>query len=221
MQDSDKKNQEILSLYNCDVEMLTRDRPLRTPEMHPSNDFYGNAFILKRYVGLPDTYSTKLAIAHAPAAPGTYWDVDLNAALPGYCVASEASRQAAKSARPDKEVFAIGPLIAYARPVWDPVQAAELKKRLGKSLLSFLPHSTHHVKCGYDLDRCLDVLEQNSQEFDSVTVSIYWKDYDEALMSRLSARGFYCVTAGHIYDKLFLDRLLSYMLLSDAVLCFG
>ena len=208
-------------MYDCDLKKLARDRPLETPELHTSNDFYGDAFILKRYAGLPETYSTKLAIAHAPQPPGNDWHLDLDAALPGYCVASEPARQAAKLARPGKEVFAVGPLIAYARPIWGPAQAAALKSRLGKSLLCFLPHSTHHIKVGYDLDSCLDALEQHGKAFNSVTVAIYWKDYDDELALRLSARGFHCVTAGHIYDKFFLDRLLSYLLLSDAVLCFG
>jgi len=175
----------------------------------------------KSFVGLPETYSTKLAIAHAPQPSGNCWNVDLYAALPGYCVASEAARQAAKSARPDKKVFAVGPLIAYAQPIWDPAQAADLKSRLGKSLLCFLPHSTHHIKVGYDLEKCLNAIEQNGKNFDSVTVSIYWKDYNDKLASQLHSRGLHCVTAGHIFDKFFLDRLLSYLLVSDAVLCFG
>ena len=208
-------------MYGCDLKKLTQDRALHTPELHSSNDFYGHAFILKRYAGLPTTYSTKLAIAHGPQRPGGWWEHDLNAALPGYCVSSELARQAAKSARPDKEVFAMGPLIAYASPIWEPQQAAALKSRLGKSLLCFLSHSTHHIRVDYDLDVCLDVIAENGKEFDSVTVSIYWKDYNADLESRLSSRGFHCVTAGHMYDKFFLDRLLSYLLLSDAVLCFG
>ena len=45
---------------------LCCDRELSTSEIHESNDFYGQASVLKRYVGYPTSYALKAVLEHAP-----------------------------------------------------------------------------------------------------------------------------------------------------------
>ena len=63
-------------------EKLCVDRELKTPEIHTSNDFYGQASVLKRYAGLPSWYPLKAVLEHAPVVQDDMWKHDRNALLP-------------------------------------------------------------------------------------------------------------------------------------------
>jgi hypothetical protein len=210
-------------MYNfADLLALTQDRPLRTPEIHASNDFYGNASLLKHYAGFDHNYPLKLVVEHAPYVPGYQgWTVDLNAKLPIYCVSSDAGRQIRQKQIANKYVCAIGPLISYANLLHNPAELAEIKDKFGKNLLVFPMHSTHHVQANYNDKLLLNEIMNISKDFNSITICSYWKDFNKERFDMFKSVGFYCTSAGHIYDNLFLNRLLTYFLLSDAVLCFG
>ena len=61
---------------------LCQDRELVTSEIHESNDFYGQASVLKRYAGLPLRYSLKAVLEHAPVVQDNMWQHDRGARLP-------------------------------------------------------------------------------------------------------------------------------------------
>jgi hypothetical protein len=205
----------------ADLLALTQDRPLRTPEIHTPNDFYGHASLLKHYAGLPQNYPLKLIVEHGPHIPGDRaWTVDLNANLPIYCVSSDAARQSRQKQIQNKYVCAIGPLIAYANLISFPEELTEIKDKLGKNLLIFPSHSTHHIEAIYNEQLMLKDILDISKDFNSVTICSYWKDFNKERFDMFKSVDFYCTSAGHIYDNTFLNRLLTYLLLSDAVLCF-
>lgn len=187
---------------------LAKDRDLLTPELFTPNDFYGHAAVLKQYCGLNRDVSLKASIEHALFFNDYAWEVELQCDLPAILVTSSL-RFAPLRKRTKKAIFAIGPLILYAPHALSSETLDAERKRLGKSLLVMPSHSTHHITAQYDINGYRRYLERAGREFDSVRVCLYWKD---VLLGRdvpYREAGFECVTAGHMFDPLFLPRLRS------------
>lgn len=181
---------------------LCRDRPLVTPELHASNDFYGHATLLKRYAGLPATRSLSVAIEHAITFNEYLWEVDLGTQMAGFlCGSPETART--YEARTGHLVPAtpIGPLALYARR--SPVTQGP------RTLAVFPTHSSHRVRTEFDIDAFVGMIDEVRGEFERVLVCVYWKDVLHGLHRTFEARGLACVSAGHMFDPEFLPRLLA------------
>ncbi len=185
---------------------LSKDRKLDTPEIHKPNDFYGHAALLKKYTGLPSNYQLKAAIEHGPFPPTWAWDMDINSLLPAMLIYGPLRYQILKE-KTNKALFSIGPTILYASHYMDAHTLSMEKKRIGKMLLVFPNHSTHHVDAYYDIHKYCRRIEQVGKEFDTVMICIYWKDVLRGVAETYIEHGFECVTAGHMYDPRFLSRL--------------
>ena len=190
------------------VTHLARDRELKTFEIHQSNDFYGHAKILKKFVGLQNGYQLKTAIEHGVYLKPDGWDIDWKAPLPSILTFSTFRRQHLERLT-DKRFFAIGPYIHYAKPYLNKREAEEENRRIGKNLLVFPAHSTHWVNVEYNIHKYCQQLETIGKNFDSIRICLYWKDILNGTDKIYSQHGFECVTAGHIYDNQFLPRLRS------------
>ncbi len=162
-------------MYETDLLELTRDRALQTPEIHSQNDFYGNAAILKRYAGLPTGYALKVVTEHAPQYPGMQWHVDLEARVPGFITSSTKSLSYIYK-NSGKLGYAVGPYIAYAQNILPAKERTAWKKKLGKNLLVYLPHSSHHTGIYFDEADILKKIKKHSKSFDSISICIYWND---------------------------------------------
>jgi predicted SAM-dependent methyltransferase len=193
----------IQKLYEC-----SKDRPLVTPELHPSNDFYGHATILKKYAQIQREYQIKAVIEHGPFLPDWVWDVDIKFPLPAMLVYG-AYRYPILREKTNKALFSIGPIIRYASHFLDKHTLGMEKQRIGKTLLVFPDHSTHWVETRYDIHEYCRMLEDIGKEFNTVMVCIYWEDVLRGIAEKYMEHGFECVTAGHMYDPLFLSRLKS------------
>lgn len=189
---------------------LSQDRKLETGELYSPNDYYGHAAILKQYAQISPDYRIKAAIEHSPFRPDFVWKSDINAPLPAL-FAFGPYRFAALKRHTRKAIFAIGPFIHYAPHYLNESGLSREKKRLGKNLLAFPAHSTHRVNADYNIGAYCSYLERIGREFDSVRVCLYWKDILRGLDEHYRASGFECITAGHIYDPLFLSRLKSFI----------
>jgi predicted SAM-dependent methyltransferase len=200
-----------------ELKQLAADRELKTSEIHGPNDYYGNASVLKRFVGFSQNYATRCVIEHGPFYPTIRWSEDINAPLPVFLRSNRAACQILK-AKTKKLVFAIGPVIAYADSHLDTAALAAEKKRLGKNLLIFPPHSTHHIKVRYDNAWLIEHASSMGKAYDSITVCLYWKDIHTEAVYR--AAGFECVTCGHIFDPFFLNRQKSFLTLADSVISY-
>ena len=187
---------------------LAKERPLSTCEIHSDNDFYGNATILKKYIDLPSDYSVKAAIEHGLYLKRNGRDADLNAPLPALFTQSSFRYPFLKNHTP-KKIFAIGPMLNYAGHNLDSKILAFEKKRLGHNLLAFPAKSTHWIDVNYDIHKYCCALEDFGKEFDSIRICLYWKDILRGFAEKYIQHGFECVTAGHMYDPLFLSRLKS------------
>ena len=187
---------------------LAKDRDLLTPELFSPNDFYGHAALLKQYCGLPREDSLKASIEHALFFNDYAWEVEMESELPAMLVTSPL-RFAPLQKRTKKAIFAIGPMILYAPNALSCEVLDNERKRLGKSLLVMPSHSTHHITAQYDIGSYCRYLEQAAKEFDTVRVCLYWKDVLLGRDKTYREAGFECVTAGHMFDPLFLPRLRS------------
>lgn len=199
----------------------SKDRELVTPEFHKPNDFYGHAALLKKYAEMPSGYQIKAVIEHGPHVPEYAWDVDIKSPLPAMLV-SGASRYPVLKEKCNKALLSIGPIIRYAPHFLDKQTLYMEKKRMGRTLLVFPPHSTHWVNALYDIHEYCRRIESIGKEFNTVMVCIYWKDVLRGTSEKYMEHGFECVTAGHMYDSLFLPRLKSIIELATVSLsCSG
>lgn len=210
----------MLSTYADDIHELARDRELVSAELHQPSDFYGHASCIKRFVGMDVNASLHAVVVHGPMMPSLHWHVDLDAPLPVLLTSSHGACQGLRE-RTGKLVFSIGPVLAYASPHLSEVALAGEKGTLGRNLLVFPSHSTHHVAAMYDAKAMCAQIEQVAKDYDSVTVCLYWKDIQTGVDEVFRSAGFHCRTAGHIYDHYFLDRLKTLLTLSDAVMCYS
>ena len=201
---------------------LAKDRPLRSVDRHEVNDFYGHAHWLKRYAGRPLQTPSRLIVEHGAFAWDWTWDVDTKATEPVMLIFSDIRYQTILS-QSDKIPFAIGPLIHYTPQALDDAQFQSEKKALGKNLLAFPPHSTHHIRVDLNIHDFCEALNEYQDQYDTIRICLYWKDVLNGSAELFEKAGFECVTAGHIYDPLFLPRLKSILSLSDVTTssCFG
>jgi hypothetical protein len=77
--------------------------------------------------------------------------------------------------------------------------------------LAFPYHSSHHVAAVFDQERYAERLLQLPEEFQPVTVCVYWKDIMEGHHLAYANRGLRVVTAGHIADQDFTTRFYNHL----------
>lgn len=190
---------------------LARDRRLVTTELHASNDFYGHATILKRYAGLPARRPLKAVVEHGPFVDDLVWDADLASAFPVVLCSSERrARHIERRSRGSKRAIPIGPFTAYVeRPAEDAAPSGKL--------LAFPAHSTHRIRAVYEVERFARLLADESSQWDSVAVCVYWRDVLDGVHRTFEKYGFETVTAGHMFDPQFLPRLVSLLREASAV----
>ncbi len=81
------------------------------------------------------------------------------------------------------------------------------KPRVGKNLLVFPAHSIHYNITHFNIDKHCDKIKELGKGFDSIRICLYWKDMLRGFDKAYSKHGFECITAGHIFDPMFLPRL--------------
>lgn len=189
-----------------DLETLCKDRELKTNELHTPNDYYGQATILKNYVGLPDYYPLKVILQHGLTFSDFLWDVDCSARLPVFFSPS-AYRAELYRKQTAKPSIPIGFGFLYAIENFLAQYESHLKNFHRQGTIVFPSHSTHHITTKFNFSDYSQKLENIPDKLKPVVVCIYWKDYLLGHHLEYINRGFKVVTAGHIYDPLFLLRL--------------
>jgi len=185
-----------------DIEALARERPLASSELHPSNDFYGHAGLLKRYAGLGQSTKLKVSIEHGINFVDHLWDVDTLAGMPVFLCAGRERARLVQASLPDWcRAVAIGPLMRYT-PSGDGGHPSG-----ARTLVAFPGHSTHHLETDYDAAAFADRLVAEQGTYDQIAVCLYWRDIQRGVQRAYQDRGIECVTAGHMYDPRFMIRL--------------
>lgn len=114
-----------------------------------------------------------------------------------------------------KKVETIGPYIIHATDYLEKDEYNKLKKELGKVLLVFPSHSIPGVVSEFAIKDLVDEINNKRDDFDTVLISMYWKDVQNGKHIPYEEAGFKIVTAGHINDENFLSRLKLVIKLSD------
>ncbi|HIK33958.1 MAG TPA: hypothetical protein IGS17_12215 [Oscillatoriales cyanobacterium M59_W2019_021] len=189
------------------IEKLCAERTLETSEIFVANAWYGMSRILKEYVGIPQEQSLKVVIPHGICLSPTHvWEEEVRSPLPAiYCYPAYREAIYLKSSQDYKNSQAT---LLSASPF---VYLTELLKNCPqptrKGTLFFPPHSTGLVTVKMDLETLAEQLAQLDEEYQPVTVCVYWKDFNLGLHQPFQKKGFPIVSAGHIYDSDFLFRL--------------
>lgn len=186
-----------------DLSRLCADRPLDTHEIFEPNAFYGVDSVLKLYAGLPQTYALKAVVIHGVHLTDSWvWRAEAQAPVPVvFCYPPY--RQRAYASCTTKEI------ILSASPFVYVAEMLKTQPRPERRGTIFFPmHSTHWNTAHADYEQLADELAQLDDEYQPVTVCMYWRDVNLGRHLPFQKRGLSIVSAGHIYDGYaFLFRL--------------
>lgn len=213
------QKRKYTSIFN--YKRLAQDMELVTTE-YPYNAYYGLDKIVKKIEGLSKFQRLEAGIEHGL----TLQSEDVSQVLLDqnriYVFGSERSDHIQKL-HPDKEIVTHNNFISYVKGKYSPLRISLMKKKMGKTLLCFPTHSTHHIADVFDQDSLITEIDRIKEEhgFKTVLVCLYWKDILQGRDEPYIAAGYKIVTAGHLYDSFFLNRLKSIVQLSDMVITNG
>ncbi|MDP6447755.1 MAG: hypothetical protein QGG36_32395 [Pirellulaceae bacterium] len=186
-----------------DLSRLCADRSLQTAEMHATNDFYGQASLLKRYARLPAWYSLKGVVEHGVNLDDQMWSVDREANVP-VIFSPSAWRAQVHRQLSGKPAVPIGFGYLYAKRL---VESAWPTAAEPRGTVVFPCHSTHTISVSFNHDAFARELAALPPRFHPITACIYWKNYLEGEHHPYADQGMDVVTAGHIFDHDFMLRM--------------
>lgn len=186
------------------LDALCQEPTISNPEIFKPNHYYGNAAILKRYAGYPLKRPLKAVLQH-----GIYlYDSDftaggeLDAPLPLYLPPTEERAKIYRrlSHRPAEP---IGISLLYAKALLEEYLPTAVERT---GTLVFISHSTRYITKKMDHQAYADTLANLPDEYHPITISAYWKDYQEGAYAPYLEKGFRLITAGHMMDPDFIAR---------------
>lgn len=207
---------EKMSIF--DYYELSADMPYVTREKF-QNGFYGLDKIIKKYERIDKNTVLDGYIEH-----GLYYDNSIEPIeISGnnLWTLGEERREYLGQYMDISKVHSIGPYIIYADDLYSEITLAEMRKGLGKTLLVFPTHSTHWNDTSFDISEFIKEIKRIKEEyaFETVLVSIYWKDVLRGMAEKYEESGFKVCTSGHIFDDNFMSRQKSIIKLAD--MCMG
>lgn len=196
-------------------ECLIRNERFFCHDVYKGNFLYGMSDVLKKYSGYTDKVCS--CIEHGVYF-GDYFN-DKEAIKSGYpsVITFSSQRKAHIRKVSDKMVFEVGPYIYYASSVLDEKAIKMLKKQWGKTLLVWPSHSVDRIKTSFDYQQFIHEILKIKQEhgFETVLTCLYYRDIELQRNKVYEEAGFKVVTAGRREDPAFLERLKTFILLSD------
>ncbi|WP_142684859.1 hypothetical protein [Chitinophaga polysaccharea] len=184
-----------------DLELLCKDRELKTSELCHWNAFYGLDKVLKLYAGIDIDYPLKMIIPHGIVFSDKVSDYEKYIKIPTIFNYSQHRLPAYLKAVPKKVIKGNSPFLYVCEMLKD----LPTSKRSGT--LFFLSHSSHHITVKPDFSDIITKLKKLGPEFQPVKICVYWKDYHHGYHIPFEKAGFEVVSAGHMYDPKFLFRL--------------
>lgn len=219
---------DIYSFYKLrkasisNIDDLSRDirRQYTFERPNVQNDYYGNATVMKRYAGISPLKVLNMSIQHGTYFGEYVWEPDYKNRN-DYILVPGHNREEVYHRVCNKKVLVSGTHIAYANSIFDEKKTNQMKQEYGRTLLAFPCHSTHHNSCSYDESRFINEIIKFEKDFDTVMVCMYWRDIQLGQHIPFMDRGWKMVSAGHIYDHRFLDRLCAIFKLGDSMITNG
>ena len=187
-----------------DLTALCADRPSETREIFSPNAFYGNDFILKRYAQMASDRSLLCVVPHGvEVQPRVVWAPEFRARLPAILSFSTVRQRIYRSLTRKIVLPSASPYV-YVGRLLDALPPSE---RARQGTIFFVSHSTHHLRDEVDVASLARTLRSVDDRWQPVTVCIYWKDFLLGRHRPFEEMGLRVVSAGHIFDPLFLFRL--------------
>ncbi|AFY35674.1 glycosyltransferase [Calothrix sp. PCC 7507] len=189
-----------------DLALLCADRPLQTNEVFFGNSFYGMDLIIKKYVNFPQKYPLKVLLVHGPDLSNNHlWQAEIESPLLNiYCYPSyreDVYINAVKNCEPKKSIIPAASPFLYATEI------LKREPKPNRSGTIFFPsHSTGYVTVQMDFEALAEELIHLDDEYQPVTVCLYWKDFNLGRHIPFQKRGIQIVSAGHVFDPNFLFR---------------
>ena len=197
---------------------MTADQSLKSParrERDNASHHYGHDIQLKRHAGLPLVgQAIPWLLEHGLKVSREATFESPRPWSRGYlCMGPE--RAAWIRERHQQPTTAIGPWVAYARPLLDPDSMVELRQELGSTLLVVLAHSWGAVERRNDLPAAIEQLQQLCKERGYRQV-IWLKHWQDPAQLPLPAEWIQACN-GHRSNPWFLDSLRTLLELCDGL----
>lgn len=192
-----------LNYDQTDLPRLCRDWDIRPREYHVYNQLYGFDRIVREYAGLPDEplpWTMEHFISFGDPQP---FIPDVQSRLPFRLAVTEEQAEALRR-HVRVPVHAIGSSFFYMQDQYHRQHGSADSQRCGT--LVFPDKSTMGKDTDFDRDRFARELAALPDEFQPITISIYWKDFCRGTHRPFEDAGLKLVTSGHSFDPLFLFR---------------
>lgn len=190
------------------LDVLCHDRPLRTPEIHKHNAFYGQAWWMKRYAGWPENRPLRGMLEHGIIYIDDIHKFDREGKLPLFFAASQ-TRAEVLTRETGKPSWMLGFGFLYAIAAYHRYHGGRLdaddSERQGT--IVFPSHSSEVTKAEFDYADYAARLKALPEKCHPVVVSIYWRDFHAGAHLPYIEAGLPVVTCGHMYDPWFFGRL--------------
>lgn len=206
------KHQYLFEQSN--VQAICADRELATPEAHVTNDFYGQASVIKRFAGIDEESSLPVVLEHGINLDDQMWDHDRDADMP-MILSPTKWRADVHHKLSGKPTAPIGFGYLYAIKLVDQ-QLIDQRKRAKiqdfengenrSGTIAFPCHSTQTIRAKFSHAEMAERLLSLPDEFHPISVCIFWKDFLHGDSLPYENRGIDVVSAGHMFDRNFLLR---------------
>ena len=113
--------------------------------------------------------------------------------------------------------YAIGPFIHYSESYYSDKQIEEIKRKNGKTLLVFLPHSDEYGGEDFLMDGFTKELFEIAKGYDSIIASVFWIDTTDKYVDYLQNQGVTLVSSGFKLDNNFVSRMKTIIQMADTV----
>ena len=185
-----------------DLGKLCSARSLETKELFEPNSFYGMNSVIRKYSEIPLNKALKIIFPHGLSFSSNYiWVAEKNANIPCIYFYSPHRYKIYKNETNKVVLPAASPFVYLVELL---KKHTEHKR---KGTIFFPSHSTHHVTSTIDFEKLAIDLGQLDDKYKPISVCIYWRDYNLGHHKVFKEKGFKIVSAGHMFDPLFLFRL--------------
>ena len=170
----------------------------------PASEWYGIGNVLRDLLGLPPGFPLNVNLHHGPCL--TEKTIDFYDADDRPVLVCRRSFLPIAGRRPGKIALNCGTMQVHYRR-----RAGVVPRPDRRGTLAFPRHSTHHVRSVFDADAYAEQLLGLPPRFQPVVVCLYWKDILHNQAKPFLDRGLPVVTAGHMADPTFVERLYALM----------
>jgi len=207
----------IFEIKKASVDLIWETHWAKSNEIFFQNAYYGLSYNIKKYINKDTHKPFNFNFEHGLYLGENYFSKwDLPKTTNTLLTFSDYRKSVLLNNNIHHKVYPIGPYIHYAGSFLKDFEFSVLKKELGKVLLVFPSHSTHQFVKEQNSDfKLLNFIKGFSREFNTVLVCLYWKDISMGYHKMYENESYLCVSAGHMFDFNFLNRLKAIIQLSD------